>query len=166
MAIQPDFHMRQSRCCIRQYFIAKHHVTGIPCLRIKLVKGVVLIVHAQIDQAWVGLKKYPFIEIVWVHAVLRDQAQVIRQKREVKQIAGTHDDSVECFAAAVTEVADIATKVSKQWPLFHISWPFKADRLATIADGDGLSAVLITLRCDVFGGIASTHYQHVLALKF
>ena len=66
---------------------------------------------------------------------MRLQTQLIRQEREMEQVAGTHNDGVKALAGAISKMRHISFKMRHQWHFFDALRPLIAKWLAAITDG-------------------------------
>src|SRR5690606_874050 len=130
-----------------------------PGLRIEHVEREVLILHAQVDQLGIRVKEHALVQVVRIQAVVSLQAQIVRQKRKVKQVARTHDDSVEPLAGAILEVRHVAVQPDQQWALFYALWPVIPKRVSAMTQGNRLRTIFVTLGSDVLGRVTATDQQ-------
>src|SRR3546814_14911361 len=59
---------------------------------IEHVERVPLVLHAEVDQPWVGFPEHALVEVHRPQAVVGFQAQFIGQEREVMLVAGAQED--------------------------------------------------------------------------
>ena len=71
---------------------SQNHVAGIPGLGIKHVKGQPLIVHGQIQEAWIGMPHQTLVQPINPQLVLGLQCQRFFQKGKEMLIAGTKEN--------------------------------------------------------------------------
>merc|ERR1711972_302591 len=144
----------------------KDYISRIPRLRVEHVESQPLILHTQIEKARIAGPNDPLMKRVNPQSVGSCESEILAHEREMVQIPGAHNDSINLCGLTILECACPSIDFRQEWNCFEIIWPMEAHRPCSPRKSQRLSTKLVALRSNVLSRIRCSNNKNVLTFKF